>query len=64
MADRITNKGSVTGIDLTESLIKSKFNSKQISNKNIEFICGDIEKLSFENETIDTITSNGVFSIA
>jgi 23S rRNA U2552 (ribose-2'-O)-methylase RlmE/FtsJ len=33
MADRITNKGSVTGIDLTESLIISKFNSKQISNK-------------------------------
>lgn len=64
MADRITNKGSVTGIDLTESLIiKANSIANKYRIKNIEFICGDIEKLSFENETIDTITSNGVFSL-
>jgi hypothetical protein len=33
MADRITNKGSVTGIDLTESLIIKTNSIKQISNK-------------------------------
>jgi ubiquinone/menaquinone biosynthesis C-methylase UbiE len=44
-------------------LIKANSIANKYLIKNIEFICGDIEKLSFENETIDTITSNGVFSL-
>ena len=64
MASKISENGLITGIDLTQSLIdKANAIAKNNNIKNVQFIQGDIEKLPFQKESIDHITSNGVFSL-
>lgn len=64
MASRISNNGLVTGIDLTESLItKATTIAEKYAVNNVRFFQGDIENLHFDDKSIDSITSNGVFSL-
>ena len=56
--------GFVYGLDITTSLLEiARANVNQNPLKNIEFINGDIESLPFDNNSIDVVISNGVFSL-
>jgi len=56
----VGNAGNVTGIDITESLIKrAKAIALSHQIENIHFIQSSIENLPFEKGTIDVAISNG-----
>ncbi len=64
MQHAVGDSGKAYGLDITPSLTERGAQiAKQYQLKNIEFITGDIEHLPFENNSIDKITSNGVFSL-
>ncbi|MBT0607440.1 methyltransferase domain-containing protein [Aequorivita echinoideorum] len=56
--------GKVIGFDLTKSLIdRASKIALEKDFKNIEFHQGDIENLPLKNNSVDSVTSNGVFSL-
>ena len=64
-AKKVGESGKVIGVDFTEDMIKrSKELADKYGFKNVEFRLGDIEDLSFENESVDVIISNCVINLA
>lgn len=57
--------GSVTGIDMTtEQLNKAKLLAESHGFRNVTFVKGYINELSFESNTFDIIISNGVINLS
>ncbi len=64
LSELVGKTGNVFGFDITPKLIE-RAQSIAAANgiDNIDFICADIEKLPLEDNVVDFITSNGVFSL-
>lgn len=64
VSKKMSNSGKVTGVDITESLIKrAKTIALNHQIENTHFIHSKIENLTLEKGTIDVAISNGVFSL-
>jgi len=64
-ARKVGPEGNVIGVDMTQAMIdKSRKNTQKYGFKNVEFRLGDIENLPVENNSVDTIMSNCVISLA
>jgi ubiquinone/menaquinone biosynthesis C-methylase UbiE len=56
--------GSVTGIDMTpEMLAKARTAKGELGVTNVDFVEGEIERLPFEDGTVDVVISNGVIDL-
>jgi len=62
---RVGKDGYVIGIDMTPEMVtKAKENAQKLGIKNVEFRHGDIEQLSADDNSIDTIISNCVINLS
>jgi len=60
----VGDEGKVTGIDLTEQMIKkARENCAKLNYQNVEFVPGDIEAMPFEGNIFDVIISNCVLNL-
>ena len=66
VASRVTGPaGRVFGIDLTEEMVaRAKENVNKIGAENIEIIQVESEKIPFDDQTFDTVISNGVINLS
>lgn len=56
--------GKVIGIDFTEAMIdKARLNAQKLNFSNVEFIQGDIENITLEENTADVVVSNCVLNL-
>lgn len=56
--------GKVTGLDMTEPMIKkARENCEKLNFNNVEFVLGDIEKMPFDNGKYDVVISNCVLNL-
>ena len=63
-AQMVGTDGSVTGIDMTpEMLTKARMAKGELGVTNVEFLEGEIERLPFEDATVDVVISNGVIDL-
>jgi arsenite methyltransferase len=63
-AQMVGSEGSVTGIDMTpEMLARARTAKGELGVANVEFVEGEIERLPFENGTVDVVISNGVIDL-
>jgi arsenite methyltransferase len=63
-AQMVGPDGSVTGIDMTpEMLAKARTAKGELGVTNVEFVEGEVERLPFEDGTIDVVISNGVIDL-
>lgn len=61
---KVGNTGSVSGVDMTdEQLEKAERLSKEYHFENVSFHKSYIEKLPFDNNSIDVVISNGVINL-
>jgi SAM-dependent methyltransferase len=64
-ARKVGPEGSVIGVDMTQAMIdKARKNAQKYGFDTVEFHLGDIEDLPVESNSIDTIMSNCVISLA
>ncbi|HET6528391.1 MAG TPA: arsenite methyltransferase [Balneolaceae bacterium] len=57
-------EGRVIGLDMTEKMIeKARKNAAKLGYENVEFILGDIEAMSLENNIADVAVSNCVLNL-
>ncbi|MDD5195269.1 MAG: arsenite methyltransferase [Candidatus Omnitrophica bacterium] len=64
-AQRVGKTGRVIGVDMTpEMLGKARRNAKKGGYENVEFRCGEIEKLPVEDNSVDVIISNCVINLS
>jgi arsenite methyltransferase len=60
----VGDEGKITGIDLTEQMIKkARENCAKLNYQNVEFVQGDIEAMPFEGNIFDVIISNCVLNL-
>jgi len=60
----VGEEGKVTGIDMTEPMIKkARENSAKLNYKNIEFVFGDIEEMPLKDNSFDIVISNCVLNL-
>ncbi len=63
-AKKVGDEGKVIGVDMTEEMVeKAKQNAKEQGINNTEFLLGDIENLSLEDNAVDIITTNCVINL-
>jgi SAM-dependent methyltransferase len=63
-AQMVGPSGHVTGIDMTpEMLAKARTAAEELRAGNVEFVEREIERLPFEDESIDVVISNGVIDL-
>lgn len=63
-AQMVGSDGSVTGIDMTpEMLAKARTAKGELGVTNVDFVEGEIERLPFEDGTVDVVISNGVIDL-
>jgi arsenite methyltransferase len=63
-AQMVGPDGWVTGIDMTpEMLAKARTAKGELGVSNVEFVEGEIERLPFEDGTLDVVISNGVVDL-
>jgi arsenite methyltransferase len=63
-AQMVGPDGSVTGIDMTpEMLAKARTAKAALGVTNVEFVEGEVERLPFEDGTVDVVISNGVIDL-
>ena len=63
-AQMVGRDGSVTGIDMTpEMLAKARTAQGELGVTNVDFVEGEIERLPFEDGTVDVVISNGVIDL-
>lgn len=64
VSEMVGNNGSVVGFDLTPRLIERARNIAKNNNRtNVRFEVADIQELPLQNESMDAVISNGVFSL-
>ncbi|WP_291633165.1 methyltransferase domain-containing protein [Clostridium sp.] len=58
-------KGIVHGLDITEAMInKAKIRAKELGTQNVVFTLGDIDALSYDDESINSVMSSCVINHA
>jgi arsenite methyltransferase len=63
-AQMVGHSGWVTGIDMTpEMLAKARAAAAELSVDNVEFVEGEIERLPFDDGSVDVVISNGVIDL-
>jgi arsenite methyltransferase len=63
-AQMVGPEGHVTGIDMTsEMLAKAGAAAEELRAENVDFVEGEIERLPFEDASIDVVISNGVIDL-
>jgi SAM-dependent methyltransferase len=63
-AQMVGPTGRVTGIDMTpEMLHKARASAEELGLANVDFVEGEIERLPFEDESVDVVISNGVIDL-
>jgi arsenite methyltransferase len=63
-AQMVGPRGRVTGIDMTpEMLAKARSAAAELGAGNVEFVEGEIERLPFEDGSVDVVISNGVIDL-
>jgi arsenite methyltransferase len=63
-AQMVAPDGFVTGIDMTpEMLGKARTAKGELGVTNVDFVEGEIERLPFEDGTVDVVISNGVIDL-
>ena len=63
-AQMVGPDGSVTGIDMTpEMLAKARTAKGELGVTNVDFVEGEIERLPFEDGTVDAVISKGVIDL-
>jgi arsenite methyltransferase len=63
-AQMVGPDGLVTGIDMTpEMLARARTAKGELGLTNVEFVEGEIERLAFEDGTVDVVISNGVIDL-
>ena len=63
-AQMVAPDGFVTGIDMTpEMLAKARTAQGELGVTNVDFVEGEIERLPFEDGTVDVVISNGVIDL-
>ena len=63
-AQMVGESGSVTGIDMTpEMLGKARDAAEQMGAGHVEFVEGEVERLSFPDASFDVVISNGVIDL-
>jgi arsenite methyltransferase len=63
-AQMVGPDGFVTGIDMTpEMLAKARTATSELGVTNVEFVEGEVERLPFEDGTVDVVISNGVIDL-
>jgi SAM-dependent methyltransferase len=63
-AQMVGEEGSVTGIDMTEAMLKkARSAAAEMGMTNVEFVEGEAEKLPFPDESFDVVISNGVIDL-
>jgi SAM-dependent methyltransferase len=64
-ARKVGPQGRVIGVDMTPAMVKKATeNAKKYGYDNVSFLQGDIEQLPVEDNSVDTIISNCVLSLA
>jgi arsenite methyltransferase len=64
MREMVGDTGFIYGLDITNSLIlRAQKIAFENQFKNMQFMQGDIENIPLQNNSIHTMTSNGVFSL-
>ena len=64
-ANKVGEKGKVIGVDMTPEMVeKANENAKKSNYRNVEFRCGDIEKLPVDDDSIDVVMSNCVINLS
>lgn len=64
LSELVGNSGNIFGFDITPKLIERAQSIADTNGiDNINFVSADIENLPLENNSVDFITSNGVFSL-
>ena len=63
-AQMVGSSGHVTGIDMTrEMLVKARAAATAMGRENVQFVEGEVERLPFEDGSIDVVISNGVIDL-
>lgn len=63
-AQKTGSEGQVYGVDMTAAMIaKAEENIRQTNIDNIELLEGHAEDLPLDDESVDVVTSNGVFNL-
>jgi arsenite methyltransferase len=63
-AQMVEPGGHVTGIDMTpEMLARARAAAREAGIANVEFVEGEIERLPFEDGSVDVVISNGVIDL-
>lgn len=63
-ANKVSENGSVIGIDMTEAQVNKAIRLKEQYNyKNVTIVWGYMEELPFENDQFDLVISNGVINL-
>jgi SAM-dependent methyltransferase len=63
-AQMVGQNGHVTSIDMTpEMLEKARAATAELGLTNVDFVEGEIERLSLANESVDVVISNGVIDL-
>lgn len=64
-SEKIGPKGLAVGIDASEDMVRKATEiAKREGYENVEFKYGEIEKIPFEDETFDAVTSNCVINLS
>lgn len=57
-------KGRIIGLDFTEAMVsKAKANAQKLGYTNVEFVLGEIERISLPDNTADVVVSNCVMNL-
>jgi arsenite methyltransferase len=63
-AQMVGERGNVTGIDLTPSMLtKARASAAAMGLSNVEFVEAEAERLPFADESFDVVISNGVIDL-
>ena len=63
-AQMVGERGNVTGIDLTPSMLtKARASAAAMGLSNAEFVEAEAERLPFADESFDVVISNGVIDL-
>jgi arsenite methyltransferase len=63
-AQMVGPEGHVTGVDMTpEMLDRARAAGREAGIENVEFVDGEIERLPFEDGSLDVVISNGVIDL-
>ena len=62
---KVGSKGKVYGIDISKEMVrKAMLNIKKLGLNNVEVIEGHSDKIPLRDESVDVVTSNGIYNLS